>query len=224
MPASNACSSRSGDDVKRYVSAEPALWALTGVLVAALVVSGWQPFDRGTWVLEVFPVFVVLPVLWFTRDRFPLTTLLYVLIGVHALILIMGGAYSYARVPLGFTLRDLLHLSRNPYDRIGHFAQGFIPAVAIREILIRGRYVQGRRMLSFLVVCVVLAISASYEFIEWGTALALGQGADDFLGTQGDPWDTQWDMFTALVGGVAALIVMPRVHDRQLAPLAQRQS
>jgi putative membrane protein len=197
--------------------ARRALWALTVLLVTALVASGWQPYDRGTWVMEVFPVFVVLPLLWFTRARFPLTTLLYGLIAVHALILMMGGAYTYARVPLGFELRDLLHLTRNPYDRIGHFAQGFVPAIAVREILIRGRYVQGRRMLVFLVLCIVLAISASYEFLEWGTALVLGQGADDFLATQGDPWDTQWDMFSALIGASVALPVLSRTHDRQLA-------
>jgi putative membrane protein len=199
--------------------ANRALMLLSALLITALVVSGWHPFDRGTWVLEVFPVFVVLPVLRHTRERFALTTLLYGLIGIHALILIVGGAYSYARVPIGFTLQELLHLSRNPFDRIGHFAQGFVPAVAVREILIRGRYVHGRRMLAFLVICVVLAISVTYEFIEWGAALALGQGADEFLATQGDPWDTQWDMFTALIGGVTSLLLMSRLHDRQIARL-----
>ena len=193
------------------------LWGLTLVLVMALAASGLHPVDRGTWVLEVFPVFIVLPLLWATRRRFPLTNLLYLLIGVHALILMLGGAYTYARVPLGFALQDLLQLTRNPYDRIGHFAQGFVPAIAVREILLRGSFVQGRRMLAFLVGCVVLAISASYEFIEWGAALALGQDADAFLGTQGDPWDTQWDMFMALVGAVSALLLLSRWHDRQLA-------
>jgi putative membrane protein len=198
-----------------------ALPILTGVLVAGLLVSGWQPHDRATWWMEVFPVLVVLPLLWATRRQFALTPLVYGLIAVHGLILMVGGAYTYARVPFGYTLQELLQLDRNPYDRIGHFAQGFVPALAIREILLRGRYVTARRMLAFLVICVVLAVSASYEFIEWGAALALGQGADEFLGTQGDPWDTQWDMFMALLGSIAALLTLTRWHDAQLAGLAQ---
>ncbi|WP_088279358.1 DUF2238 domain-containing protein [Ideonella sp. A 288] len=187
-----------------------------------LAVSGWQPYDRATWVMEVMPVAIALPVLWLTYGRVPLTTLLYVCIFVHATVLMLGGAYSYARVPLGFQLQDLLHLGRNPYDKIGHFFQGFVPALVAREILIRGHHVQGRRMLAFLVVCVVLAISATYEFIEWGAALALGQGADEFLGTQGDPWDTQSDMFFALIGSVTALLLCSGLHDRQLGRLAAR--
>jgi putative membrane protein len=199
--------------------ADRRLLLLTLALAGGLIVTGWRPFDRGTWLLEVFPVFIVLPLLWATRQRFPLTGLLCALVGVHGFVLMVGGAYTYARVPLGFALQDLLHLTRNPYDRIGHFAQGFVPALAVREILIRGEYVQGARMRAFLVMSVVLAISACYEFIEWGTALALGQGAVDFLGTQGDPWDTQWDMFTALIGAIAALLLLSRVHDRQIAAL-----
>lgn len=188
----------------------------TLVLLAA---SGWQPYDRATWLMEVLPVMIALPLLALTYRRFALTPLLYACIFVHALVLMLGGAYTYARVPLGFELQELLHLARNPYDRIGHFFQGFVPALIAREVLIRGDHVRGPRMRAFLVVCVVLAISASYEFIEWGAALALGQGADEFLGTQGDPWDTQWDMFMALVGAVAALLCLSRVHDRQLARL-----
>ena len=187
--------------------------------VAALVLlalSGWRPHDRATWLMEVLPVMIALPILWLTYQRFPLSTLLYVCIFIHAAVLMLGGAYTYARVPVGFQLQELFQLSRNPYDKIGHFFQGFVPALVAREILLRGRYVQGRRMLAFLVVCVVLAISATYEFIEWGAALALGQGADEFLGTQGDPWDTQSDMFLALVGAVIALVLFSRLHDRQL--------
>lgn len=197
---------------------------LVGVaaLLAALAVSGWQPYDRLTWLLEVAPVLIVVPLLILTRASYPLTALLYALIFVHALILILGGAYTYARVPLGFWMQELLDLSRNPYDKIGHFAQGFIPAIAAREILLRGRFVRSRRMLAFLVLCVVLAISASYELIEWAAALALGQGADEFLGTQGDPWDTQSDMFLALIGGGAALALLSRLHDRQLDGLPRR--
>jgi putative membrane protein len=189
------------------------------VLLAGLVVTGFRPYDRGTWLMEVLPVLVVLPVLWLTRGRFPLTTLLYVGIFVHAIVLMVGGAYTYARVPLGFTLQDLLGLDRNPYDRIGHFMQGFVPALAAREILLRGGFVRGARMLAFLVICVVMAVSATYELIEWGAALALGQGADDFLGTQGDSWDTQSDMFCALLGAVAALLLLSRAQDQQIARL-----
>lgn len=159
---------------------------------------------------------IALPVLWATYRRFPLTTLLYVCIFLHALVLMLGGMYTYARVPLGFEIAELLGLSRNPYDKIGHFFQGFVPALVAREILVRGQYVRGKKMLAFVGVCVVLAISATYELIEWGAALALGQGADEFLGTQGDPWDTQSDMFLALIGAVTALLLLSRAHDHQI--------
>jgi len=184
--------------------------------VGLLAVSGWRPYDRATWLLEVLPVIIVLPVLWLTHERFPLTPLLYVCIFVQAAVLMLGGAYTYSRVPLGDWLQELFQLDRNPYDKIGHFIQGVVPALLAREILVRGQYVRGRRMLAFLAVCVALAVSASYEFIEWGVALLLGQGADEFLGTQGDPWDTQSDMFFALVGALTALALFSRLHDRQL--------
>ncbi|WKB53159.1 DUF2238 domain-containing protein [Eleftheria terrae] len=189
------------------------------VLLALLVVSGVQPYDRATWLMEVAPVMIALPILWGTYRRFPLTTLLYVFIFIHAAVLMLGGAYTYARVPLGFQLAEWFHLSRNPYDKIGHFFQGLVPALVAREILVRGHFVRGRRMLAFLVVCVVLAISACYEFIEWGAALALGQGADEFLGTQGDPWDTQSDMFLALLGAMTALVFFSGLHARQIRHL-----
>ena len=192
------------------------------VLLGLLAVSGVRPYDRLTWLMEVAPVLITLPVLWTTWRRFPLTTLLYACIFVHAVVLIVGGAYTYARVPFGFQLQELLGLARNPYDRIGHLFQGFVPALVAREILLRGAYIQGKKMLAFLVVCVVLAISATYELIEWAAALAIGQGADEFLGTQGDQWDTQSDMFCALVGAVVALLLFSRLHDRQLARLASR--
>jgi putative membrane protein len=195
------------------------LAAGTATLFVGLAASGWQPYDRATWAMEVAPVAVVLPLLWATHRRYPLTTILYLGIFVHALVLMLGGAYTYARVPLGFEIAEWLNLQRNPYDRVGHFFQGFVPALAVREILLRGRHVRGRRMLAFLVVCVVLAISATYEFIEWGAALALGQGADEFLGTQGDPWDTQSDMFMATIGAISALVLLARTHDRQLEAL-----
>lgn len=184
-----------------------------------LILSGWQPYDRLTWLLEVIPVLIVMPLLILSHERFPLTTLLYLGIALHAAVLMLGGAYTYARVPLGFEIQHWLELSRNPYDKIGHFFQGFVPAIACREILLRGHHVQGRRMLAFLVICVVLAISASYELIEWGAALALDQGADEFLGTQGDPWDTQSDMFLALIGAISALVLLSPLHDRQLSRL-----
>jgi putative membrane protein len=192
------------------------------ILIALLALSGFNPHDRATWFLEVFPVMIALPVLWATYARFPLTTLLYMLIFVHALVLMLGGAYTYAEVPLGFQLQDFLGLSRNPYDKIGHFFQGFVPAIVAREILVRGTFVRGGKMLAFIIVCIVLAISAAYELIEWWVALAIGQGADQFLGTQGDPWDTQSDMFFALMGAVTALLVLSRAHDRQMRQLKTR--
>jgi putative membrane protein len=197
----------------------PLLLIGSAVLFALLVVSGLEPFDRVTWIAEVAPVVIAWPILFATRRRFPLTTLVYALIFLHGVILIYGGAYSYARVPLGFEIAELFDLERNPYDKIGHFAQGFVPALIAREILIRGAFVNGPRMLAFLVVSVVLAISATYELIEWAAALLLGQGAEEFLGTQGDPWDTQSDMFTALLGAITALAFFAGLHDRQLRRL-----
>lgn len=194
------------------------------VLIVLLVVSGIHPFDRTTWLLEVCPILMAIPVLLVTYHRFPLTNLLYVLIFCHAVVLMAGGAYSYARVPLGFQIQDLLHLSRNPYDKIGHFFQGFVPALIAREIFIRGQYVKSGKMLGFLVVCVALAISATYELIEWGAALCLGQGADEFLGTQGDPWDTQSDMFFALLGSVSAIFCLSHLHDAQIMRLSHQKS
>lgn len=195
------------------------LAGLALTVLPVLAVSGISPYDRLTWLMEVLPVLIVLPILAATRRSFPLTPLLYVLIGLHALILIAGGAYTYARVPAGFWVQDLFDLARNPYDKLGHFAQGFVPAVAAREILLRGAYVNGHKMLFFLCVCVALAVSASYEMIEWFAGLSLGQGADEFLGTQGDGWDTQSDMFMALLGALGALFFLAGVHDRQMAAL-----
>jgi putative membrane protein len=189
--------------------------------VALLVVSGVRPFDRLTWLLEVAPVLIALPVMWATRRRFPLTTLLYWAVLVHAAVLIYGGAYTYSRVPLGDMLQSMFELSRNPYDKIGHLLQGFVPALVAREILVRGAYVRGRAMLAFIIVCIVLAVSATYELIEWAFAMALGQGADEFLGLQGDEWDTQTDMLMALLGAIAALLSLTRLHDAQIAALAR---
>ena len=195
---------------------------LASLVVAALIASGIAPHDRATWLMEVAPVIIALPVLAATRRSYPLTALLTILIALHALLLILGGAYTYANVPFGFWLQDVLGTARNPYDKIGHFMQGFVPALIAREILIRGHHVAGRRMTAFLCVCIAMAISASYELIEWAAALIMGQGADEFLGTQGDPWDTQSDMFMALIGSMSAIAMLSKWHDRQLAQLPSR--
>ena len=192
------------------------LLALGAAVLAALVLSGIAPYDRATWWMEVAPVLIAAPILAATYERFPLTTLLYVLVALHAFVLILGGAYTYARVPFGFWLQDLFSLSRNPYDKIGHFMQGFVPAMVAREILIRAGHIARGRMANFLAICVALAVSSVYELIEWWAALALGQGAEQFLGTQGDPWDTQSDMFMALLGASVALLSLARLHDRQM--------
>jgi len=184
--------------------------------IVALIVSRIGALEPGTWVLEVFPIFIAIPVLVATAKRFPLTPLAYRLLFVHALILMLGGHYTYAKVPLGFWMQDALHLGRNHYDRLGHFAQGFVPAIIAREILLRRSPLQRGKWLFFLVTCICLAVSASYELIEWLAALLGGSSADAFLGTQGDVWDTQWDMFMALVGALSALLLLSRVHDRQL--------
>lgn len=195
------------------------LLVAVGVLILLIVLTGWHPFDRVTWFLEVLPALIVLPLLWRTYAQFPLTTLAYSLIFCHAIVLIVGGYYTYARVQLGFSIADLFHLTRNPYDKIGHFMQGFVPAIIIREILIRGEYIKHGKMLNFLTLATVLGISASYELFEWGSAVVLGQGADEFLGTQGDPWDTQSDMLFALIGGSTALLLLSKIHNQQIIRL-----
>ena len=189
-----------------------------GLLVAAaLVLSGLHPYDRGTWLMEVAPILLAAPLLVWTWRRFPLTSLLYILIALHAVLLMVGGAYTYAQVPLGFWIQDLFHLARNPYDRLGHFAQGFVPALIARELFVRLRIVRPGAWTAILALTVALAISLSYELVEWGAAVSLGQGADAFLGTQGDPWDTQADMGMALVGALVAVLGFAGIHDRQLA-------
>lgn len=189
------------------------------LVAGAVIVSGIHPYDRLVWWLEVLPVLIGAPILIVTRRSFPLTPLLYRLLFLHALILILGAHFTYARVPLGFWVQDLFDLSRNHYDRLGHFMQGFVPAILAREILLRHSVVSTRGWLFFLVACVCLAISACYEFIEWWTAIVWGGAADEFLATQGDVWDTQWDMFLALIGALTAQILLARRHDRELAEL-----
>jgi len=193
---------------------------LLAVVLVVFVWSGITPKDRMTWVLEVFPVVGAVPLLIATRRRFPLTTLAYVLVAIHCCILMVGGRYTYAEVPLFNWIRDAFHLARNHYDRLGHLAQGFVPAILAREILLRKTDLRRGGWLFFLVTCVCLAISAVYELIEWGTAAASGSAADAFLGTQGDPWDTQKDMLCAGIGALAGQLTLGGFHDRQLAKLA----
>jgi putative membrane protein len=201
----------------------PGRTGLTALLLSFAIIFAWsaiRPFDYFTWLLEVFPVLIAVAILVPTHRRFPLTTLLYCLIWVHAVILVIGGHYTYAREPIFNWIRDTFHLTRNYYDRVGHFAQGFIPAIVAREILLRKRVVRGRLWLAFIVVSICLSFSAIYELIEWRTAVAEGPRATDFLGTQGDPWDTQEDMATCLVGAVVALLTLSRWHDHQMGGVA----
>lgn len=196
-----------------------------GLLASFLIVFAWSaigPHDRFTWMLEVAPTVVAAFVLIATHRRFPLTRLACVCIWLHAMILLVGGHYTYAEVPLFNWLRDAMGGTRNHYDRIGHFAQGFFPAIIAREVLVRCSPLRPGRWLAFLVTCVCLAISATYELIEWWTALATGEAAEAFLGTQGDVWDTQWDMALALTGAIAAQATLARLHGRQLSAIQRR--
>lgn len=191
-----------------------AIWIAIFVIVLAW--SGVGPMDYLTWAMEVVPAVVGAAVLWTTRDSFPLTSLTYILILIHCIILMIGGHYTYAEVPLGDWVRDLFDHSRNNYDKVGHFAQGFIPAIVAREVLIRLSVFNSKRWRDFFIVCLCLAISAFYELIEWWVAALSGEGADAFLGTQGYAWDTQSDMALALLGAILALLMLGRLHDRQL--------
>lgn len=187
------------------------------LLVPVFVWSGIGPHDRFTWWLEVAPVLLGVPLIIGFQRRFPLSTLLLVLLWVHCVILIVGGHYTYARVPAGDWAMEWFGWTRNHYDRLGHFAQGFVPAILTREVLVRTSPLNGSRWLAFLVVCVCLAFSAFYELLEWFAAVTSGAAAEDFLGTQGDPWDTQSDMFLALIGAVIALLTLRRGHDGSMA-------
>ena len=193
--------------------------SLLAIVAAALAVSAIGPTDRLTWWLEALPVLIGAPLLVFTARRFPLTNTLYVLIACHALILILGAHYTYAQVPLGDWARNLFDLMRNPYDRLGHFVQGFVPAIIAREILLRKSPLQRGGWLFFLVCSVCVAFSACFELFEWLTAVIGGGSADAYLATQGDEWDTQWDMFLALCGSLVAQLALARTHDRALARL-----
>ena len=191
------------------------LW-MSLMVVAASVASVIRPYSDLTWALEIFPVAIALPVLYATARRYPLTPLLYWLIGLHCLVLILGAHYTYARVPIGFWVQDLFDFSRNHYDRFGHFMQGFVPAVLARELLLRCTPLQRGGWLFYLVLAACLSFSAFFEFIEWWVALIMGGDADAYLATQGDIWDTHWDMFLALCGAILAQLMFARLHDRQL--------
>lgn len=195
---------------------------LLAIFLAVLAWSLIRPHDYFTWFLESFPALIGIVIVIALRHRFPLTPLLLVLLTIHAAILMIGGHYTYAEVPLGFWVRDLLHASRNDYDRLGHFAQGFVPAIVAREILIRRNVVRGRGWLYFIVVAICLAISATYELLEWRVSIGTGSKGDAFLGTQGDIWDTQEDMATALAGALIAPLLLGRLHDRQIAAIDSR--
>jgi len=190
--------------------------AWIAVFTSVLIWSGIGPHDYPTWLLEVAPALIAAALLWYTRDRFPLTRLAYVLILIHCVILMIGGHYTYAEVPLFDWLREAFDWQRNNYDKLGHFAQGFVPAIVAREILIRNRVINGNGWLIFLILCFCLALSAFYELIEWWAAVIGGSEAESFLGTQGDVWDTQWDMFLATCGAVLALVTLSGRHDRDL--------
>jgi putative membrane protein len=203
---------------------EPMTIAWVSIFIAVLIWSGIHPKDHFTWVMEVAPAIAAVVILTATRKRFPLTNLSYILILIHSIILMVGGHYTYAEVPLFDWIRDFLHQARNNYDKVGHFAQGFIPAIIAREILIRREVVQRRGWLAFIVVSICLAISACYEFIEWWTAELVGEGAEAFLGTQGYAWDTQSDMLFAFIGAATALALLGRLHDRQIDALRKRNN
>ncbi len=190
---------------------------LLAAVVAVVVWSGITPKDRLTWWMEVTPTLLGLIALFLTRENFRFTPLLQTLIALHMILLAVGGHYTYAEVPLGFWLRDAFDLGRNHYDRLGHFAQGFVPALIAREIVIRREIIQRRGWIAFFVVCTAMAISAVYELVEWIAAVIYGQNADAFLGGQGDIWDTQKDMACALVGSICAVVLFSRWHDRQLS-------
>lgn len=196
---------------------KPLHLILVALVLVVLIWSGIGPKDRFTWFLEIAPVLIGFALILPTYHRFRLTDLLYVLIAIHCVILCVGGRYTYAEVPVGFWVQEFFGHSRNHYDRLGHFAQGFIPAILAREILIRNHVLQKPKWLFLFVTSICLSFSAVYEFIEWGAALATGENATAFLGTQGDVWDTQWDMFLALIGAVVAQFTLAKWHDRQLA-------
>jgi len=196
---------------------EPLILMLAGIALLAL--TAIHPHDYPTWWMEVAPIFIALPILVATYKRYTLTPLTYRLLFLHALILMVGGHYTYAEVPLGYWMENWFGFVRNNYDKIGHLAQGFVPALLFRELLLRSSPLRQGKLLFTLVVASCLAVSASYELIEWAAAVTMGQGADAFLGTQGDPWDTQTDMLMALIGAIGAQLILAKLQDKQLEKL-----
>jgi len=193
---------------------------LLGLVIAASLLLGWAPkADRFTWFMESLPIFIGLPALVLTHRRFPLTDLLYLLIALHCLVLMVGGHWTYAEVPAGHWVRQALHLARNPYDRLGHLFQGFVPVLLFREVLLRKGVLRRGPWAGLVLILMVLGVSAAYELLEWQTAVWTGSSADAFLGTQGDPWDTQWDMACALLGATLGLLSLSPLQDRQVAAL-----
>lgn len=201
---------------------EPSV--LLALLAVAYAVSAWQPYDGPTWWMEVMPVFLALPVVLVVHARVGLTPLALRLLAFEALVVAIGAHYTYARVPLGFWAADLLDLQRNHYDRFAHLMQGVVPTLAMRELLLRTTPLRRGAWLFWIVVSICLAMSATYELVEWGAAVLFGDGAVEFLGTQGDPWDTQWDMFLALVGCLATQLLVGRAHDRQIRTLDEERA
>ena len=196
---------------------------VAAVALLAQITLGWAPSaDRFTWAMENFPVWIGLGLLFAFRSKFQLSNLCLVLLGIHSVVLAVGGHYTYAKVPIGDWAAHCFHLSRNPYDRLGHLAQGFVPAIFVRELLLRKSPLQHGKLLAFFCITTSMAFSAFYEFIEWWTALLTGESAQDFLGTQGDPWDTQWDMFMATLGACLALLMLSNAHDRSLQNLVPK--
>lgn len=200
------------------------LWLITAAWAAGLVLSGWSPYHRFTWFAEVLPALIALPLLWGTARKFPFSTLVYTLVLAHGLILMLGGAHTYARVPAGFWVQEWFGLERNPYDKLGHIAQGFVPALVARELLLRYFKLPRSWITGLIVVSICLAFSALYELIEWWAALLYGAGATEFLGTQGYEWDTQADMLYALVGALAAVLFFSRAHDRSMERVMGREN
>lgn len=190
-------------------------------LLAILIWSAIRPHDYFTWFLEVLPALAAVAILAAIYRRFEFTGLVYFLVWLHCIILIIGGHYTYAQMPLFNWLRDEFGLARNHYDRVGHFAQGFVPAIVMREALLRTSPLKRGRLLSFIVVCICLAFSALYELVEWQVSLATGSAADSFLGTQGDVWDTQKDMTMCLIGSIVALLALAKLHDNQLRDVTE---
>lgn len=193
-----------------------------GLAALVAIVATWSailPFDRPTWWLEVAPVLLATPLIALSWRRFPLTPLLCAAVALHMILLLYGGHYTYAETPFGSWLREQLGTERNPFDRLGHLAQGFVPALAVREILLRRSPLRAGKWLTFITLSICLAISAAYELLEFAAAMAIGQGADEFLATQGDPWDTQWDMLCALIGATLSLLLLSPLHNHQIAKL-----